>query len=351
MSAICIVGVSGYSGSGKTTLIERVLPELKKQGFSTGVIKHIHHNLTVDIEGKDTERFFRAGADHVFAHDAEQSFLRSRYLNEGIHQIIARLPSGLDLILVEGHKDLPLPGIWLEAGLRRNKPAAAAGEKEVIFRDDPDYIGQVLSVIHRRLVKFHSDRIIRAGLLVGGKSVRMGRPKSLLETEGITLAERSFRILSGISRETLLLGSGDIPESLNTAGRLPDVAGLTGPLAGMLSAFRWAPESAWVISSVDMPLMHRNAWKWLLEQRKPGIWAVLPKIRGSKGVETTGAVYEPMIAGYLESMAEKASMKLQKLALHPKVLTPEIPDDLTEAWKNVNTSWEWEAICRAERSN
>jgi molybdenum cofactor guanylyltransferase len=349
LNSICIVGISGYSGSGKTTLIERLLPELKKQGLGVGVLKHIHHRLLVDIEGKDTDRFFRAGADHVLAHDAEESFHRARYCGEDIQRIISSLPAELDLILVEGFKDLPLPGIWLETEARVNEPAAPTGEKEIIFRNDPDYIEQTLSVIRSRIGKFHSDRLIHAGLLVGGKSVRMGKPKSLLKRGGVTLAERSFTILSGLPCKTLLLGSGEIPEALKPADRLPDVSGLNGPLSGMLSAFRWAPESAWLISSVDMPLMHKEAWNWLLGQRRPGIWAVIPKIRGSRGIETTGALYEPMIFGFLERMAGEGNLKLQELALHPRVSSPEIPETLSEAWRNVNTAEEWSAV-RGERS-
>ena len=63
----CIIGISGCSGSGKTTLIRKILPELKKQGLSTGVLKHIHHKLNIDVRGKDTDHFYRAGADFVFA--------------------------------------------------------------------------------------------------------------------------------------------------------------------------------------------------------------------------------------------------------------------------------------------
>jgi molybdopterin-guanine dinucleotide biosynthesis protein A len=112
----------------------------------------------------------------------------------------------------------------------------------------------------------------------------------------------------------------------------------------MLSAFRWAPESSWIISSVDMPLMNKEAWEWLLSQRKPGVWAVLPKIRGSRGLEATGAVYEPMIFKHVESLAARGKASLQEIAKHGKVITPVIPKSLSCAWTNVNTQSEWEKI-------
>ncbi len=345
INSTCVIGIAGHSGAGKTTLIEKILSELKKQDFRVGVIKHIHHGLAVDVSGKDTDRFFRAGADLVFAHDTRQGFMRLGNQKEELLDAINRFPSELDLILIEGHKDADMPGIWLmEKAPGEKDKRHDYRKKKVIFRDDPAYLDKVLSHIREETDSFHARRVIHAGLLIGGQSVRMGRPKTLLRMREVTLAQRSYEILTEVSQKAMLLGAGELPECLNSAGRLPDIEGPRGPLAGMLSAFRWAPRSAWIISSVDMPLMHKEAWEWLLKQRKPGTWAVLPKIQGSMGVETTGAVYEPMIFDYVETLAIKAGMKLQDIMLHPKVFTPVVPKTLAKAWKNVNTVADWEKL-------
>jgi molybdopterin-guanine dinucleotide biosynthesis protein MobB len=113
MHPVCIVGIAGYSGSGKTTLIRNILPELKKQGLSVGVIKHVHHKLNIDVRGKDTDHFYRAGADFVFAHDAVQGFARYRSGEGTFTDLIKHIPAELDLIIVEGHKDIGMPGLAL----------------------------------------------------------------------------------------------------------------------------------------------------------------------------------------------------------------------------------------------
>jgi molybdopterin-guanine dinucleotide biosynthesis protein MobB len=345
MYSTCIIGIAGYSGSGKTTLIRKILPELRKRGLSVGVLKHIHHKLNIDSRGKDTDHFYRAGADVVFAHDDHQGFARYRSSDRTLNGLIKRFPAALDLIIVEGYKDIDVPGIWLETGTDKKKTGTSGyRNRKTVFRDDPEYHHEVLSYIQTELEHFHAKRPLKAGLLVGGKSLRMGRPKSLLKIGGRTLAARSYNILSFFSERAILLGSGQVPLSLRSSDRLPDVAGIEGPIAGMLSAFRWAPDSAWIISSVDMPLMREEAWAWLLSQRKPGVWAVLPKVEGSRGVETTGALYEPMIFGHIESLAGNGNAKLQDIGAHPKVITPLIPKDLADAWKNVNTPEEWKAI-------
>jgi molybdopterin-guanine dinucleotide biosynthesis protein MobB len=341
MNPFCIVGITGYSGSGKTTLIEKILPILKEQGLAVGIIKHIHHDLTIDTRGKDTDRFYRAGADVVYAHDHKEGFLRCRNNDGGLIDIIEKFSSGLDLIIVEGHKDFILPGIWLQRD--RSEVEEVAG-KTVIFRDDPRYIQKVFDYINEETKRHNDQRVLGAGLLIGGKSERMGRPKALLEIGGKTLAERTYNTLSNVAASTILLGSGPAPKSLAGVDRLPDVTHCSGPLAGMVSAFRWGPERTWIILSVDMPLMHEEALKWLLDQRKPGVWAILPKIEGSRGVETTGALYESMIFDYIDSLAGRGILKLQEIGKHPKVLTPLVPDSLTHAWRNVNTPAEWKEV-------
>jgi molybdopterin-guanine dinucleotide biosynthesis protein A len=95
--------------------------------------------------------------------------------------------------------------------------------------------------------------------------------------------------------------------------------------------------------------MNKTAWEWLLSQSKPGTWAVLQKIRRSKGVETTSAVYEPVIFDFVESLAEKGIMLLQAIARHQKVITPVLPETLAQAWQNVNSVSDWERVLRSDK--
>lgn len=344
MTPAYVLGIGGYSGAGKTTLIEEALVSLKKQGLSVGVVKHTaHHKLSPDFEKKDTARFYRAGADFVFACDDEQAFSRYPRKDADIDHVLDRLPAALDLVLVEGFKAHPgLPRVWL-ATEESVKPPVPEGHNTavVLYRDDPSYVRKLIDYILKELASFHSRRPLRAGVLMGGKSVRMGRSKALLRIGTKSLIERSFSVLSRVSSGTVLLGSGDIPETLASAYRLPDIPGIKGPLAGMLSAFRWDPRSTWIISAVDMPMMSDKAWNWLLKQRKPGVWAVLPRLDAERAVETTGACYEPMIFEYVEELARKGVLKLQAIARHPRVVTPRIPPAIASAWRNVNTGAEW----------
>ena len=60
-----VLGIVGWSGSGKTTLIERLLPALCLSGMRVSTIKHSHHDIVLDAEGKDSARHRLAGAAEV----------------------------------------------------------------------------------------------------------------------------------------------------------------------------------------------------------------------------------------------------------------------------------------------
>jgi molybdopterin-guanine dinucleotide biosynthesis protein MobB len=350
MSA-CVIGVTGYSGSGKTTLIEKALPELKKAGLSVGVIKHTHHHLlNVDAEGKDTDRFYKSGADFVFAHDSEQGFARFPGKGLALRQALSYFPCTLDVILVEGHKGTGIPAVWLQAGVPGASPLVGMGDPEVVIsRDDPECLEKFLGFVRSQVEDFHCRRVVRAGLLVGGRSSRMGTSKALLEIKGVPLVRKLLDTLGEVAETTALLGAADLPHDLKDTERLPDVPHVRGPMAGILSAFRWDPQCAWIISAVDMPLMHRDAWTWLLGQRRPGVWAVMPRLGSRNKAEAAGACYEPMIFEYVESLSGKGIFSLQEIAKHPRVVTPEIPESIARAWRNVNTPEDWKNIAEGKK--
>src|SRR2546426_11060413 len=100
--AIPILCVVGRSNSGKTTLIERLIPELVREGYRVATIKHAGHGFDLDTEGKDSWRHKQAGAHTVIVMskgslalftDVEYEIgvedLRARYVNDDIDLIIA----------------------------------------------------------------------------------------------------------------------------------------------------------------------------------------------------------------------------------------------------------------------
>jgi len=99
--------VFGTKNSGKTTIAEYLVKGLSDRGFTVGTIKHIHHEFTIDTEGKDTYRMRKAGSKLVASFspseiallrapgDVEEEFVKlSRQMAE----------DRFDYLVVEGFK-------------------------------------------------------------------------------------------------------------------------------------------------------------------------------------------------------------------------------------------------------
>jgi molybdopterin-guanine dinucleotide biosynthesis protein A len=176
---------------------------------------------------------------------------------------------------------------------------------------------------------------LHGGILVGGASRRMGTTKALLVLDGVTFFERVARALAPVVERTVVLGRGELPSGAERFVRLDDVA-VPGPLGGLLAAFTFAPEAAWIVAPCDLPLLTVEAFRWLVAQRSPRHWAVLPRL-GDGRVEPLAALYEPGAGEHLQALAASGRFALQPLAELPGVLAPTPPPELAPCWSNVNT--------------
>ena len=164
----------------------------------------------------------------------------------------------------------------------------------------------------------------------------MGRPKQLVVHRGVTLSERAVEAVEGPVEKIVLAGSGPVPGPLESLPRLPDPPGLAGPLAGLLSVMRWAPDATWVVAACDMPKVSSEAVAWLIGQRRPGVWAVMPRLRTGR-IEPLLALYEPQARPLLEAQATRGKWGPRHLAANDRVICPSPPPEIIGAWENVNT--------------
>jgi molybdenum cofactor guanylyltransferase len=177
---------------------------------------------------------------------------------------------------------------------------------------------------------------IWGGLLVGGRSRRMGTAKQNLVRAGSTFAERIVAALTPCTQGVVVLGMGAVPSGLATRTRLADDARASGPLAGLLAALAWRPEVAWLLVGCDQPLISVEAVAWLVAQRSRDHVAVLPRLAGDR-VEPLLAIYEPAALPLLLALAASGRHSLQPLAASASVVSPQPPTHLRECWSNVNT--------------
>jgi molybdopterin-guanine dinucleotide biosynthesis protein A len=175
-------------------------------------------------------------------------------------------------------------------------------------------------------------------VLIGGRSSRMGRPKHLLrDASGVTWLERTLAVLSPQLDGVVVSGTGTLPENLLGTPRLLDAPGLAGPVAGLLSAGRWHPLVSWLLVACDMPLVSREAVRWLLAERRVGRWACLPRLNGRKRGEPLLAWYDFRALPLLEEQVWQGNWRIGGLASHPRVIAPDVPVGLERSWENINT--------------
>ncbi|CAM3769896.1 molybdopterin-guanine dinucleotide biosynthesis protein MobB [Xenorhabdus thuongxuanensis] len=112
-----ILGITAYSGTGKTTLLKQVIPLLRQQYIRVGLIKHTHHNMDVDNPGKDSYELRKAGAAQTLVASQQRWALMTEtpeLPEPDLYYLASRFDANsLDLILVEGFKQEPIPKIAL----------------------------------------------------------------------------------------------------------------------------------------------------------------------------------------------------------------------------------------------
>jgi len=105
--SIPVIGFAAYSGTGKTTLLKQLIKELSNTK-NVGLIKQSHHDIDIDIPGKDSFELRKAGARQTLI----TSPYRSAFIKEHKEKIEPDLVNiinqldieELDIIFIEGFK-------------------------------------------------------------------------------------------------------------------------------------------------------------------------------------------------------------------------------------------------------
>ncbi len=98
---ICIVG---KNKSAKSGLMQELIKEIKSRGLRVGALKyHKHGDFEIDIEGKDTWRYARAGADTVaISSSIKFALIKCVESEMGINEICDKFFSDNDIVLADG---------------------------------------------------------------------------------------------------------------------------------------------------------------------------------------------------------------------------------------------------------
>jgi molybdopterin-guanine dinucleotide biosynthesis protein B len=94
----------GNSKAAKARLMEALIKDLKNCGLSVGALKyHKHGDYQIDIEGKDTWKYARAGADTVaITSSVKFSVVKNKNVPTDIDEICKKYFGDNDIVLADG---------------------------------------------------------------------------------------------------------------------------------------------------------------------------------------------------------------------------------------------------------
>jgi molybdenum cofactor guanylyltransferase len=127
-------------------------------------------------------------------------------------------------------------------------------------------------------------------ILAGGRSMRMGQDKAMLEIDGVTMIDRAIDLVRRTGADPVIVGSFGKSRRQLDVRVIPDDWPGAGPLGGIATALR-DTQAAWnLIIACDMPYLTAE-WLEFLSGRAMGSSgdAVVPM--GEGGAEPMCAMY------------------------------------------------------------
>ncbi|MBV5319511.1 MAG: bifunctional molybdenum cofactor guanylyltransferase MobA/molybdopterin-guanine dinucleotide biosynthesis adaptor protein MobB [Chlorobium phaeobacteroides] len=316
----------GYSGSGKTTLIAAVIRKLSEH-FSVGYYKHGCHRFDIDREGKDSFVIKASGATAVMIADpAKQAVI----IDNGKTRLRERqIFLDLDLLLVEGLKELPLPKIvmidqnrkildLLDNGSVTNVAALVKSDRQtldkqygipVFHRNDTDEISDFIASM---LLQKSMETPLFGLVLAGGQSSRMGSDKALISYHRENQLVRTAQLMEMWCQKVFISCRDDQKEHYRPYGYplITDRYLNIGPLGGLLSAQMEHPRTAWMTVACDLPFLDEQVFRQLSQRRNPFRYATAFMNPSSNSLEPLCSCYEPKSRDRLFSMHAESNNSL-----------------------------------------
>ena len=151
---------------------------------------------------------------------------------------------------------------------------------------------------NERIVQFFKDKmeaatpVVNGLVLAGGRSVRMGHDKGLIEWHGKAQQYYLADILEGICNDVYISCRADQKIAVEYK-KLTDTFINLGPFGAILSAFREKPNDAWMVIACDLPLLDVAALSYLTEHRKISSMATSFESPYNHFPEPLVAIWEP----------------------------------------------------------
>jgi len=180
-----------------------------------------------------------------------------------------------------------------------------------------------------------------AGILIGGRSQRMGEPKALIEYDGVSLIEHTIATIQPAVDYVVLIGSHldyDLPAACHRYSLLPDAVVGIGPLGGLATLLNQCDDDDLALMlACDMPYVSAELVTRLTQaclETDTNYDAVVPTTPNSDAAKRPRhhpccALYRPSCLRAIEQAIEERRYSMMRLLSQLRVT--DLPLDHNES--------------------
>lgn len=177
-------------------------------------------------------------------------------------------------------------------------------------------------------------------VLAGGRSVRMGNDKSVMQWHGTEQRYYMAALLAGVCEDVYISCREEQQHEINGYKTIVDNYEGAGPLIGILSAFGRNPDVAWLVVACDLPLLDAPTLQYLVAHRDASCIATTYRSPHDGLPEPLITIWEPRSLGVLKQhiadgfkcprkalIKNEASVKLLDAPVADALLNANTPED------------------------
>jgi molybdopterin-guanine dinucleotide biosynthesis protein A len=172
-------------------------------------------------------------------------------------------------------------------------------------------------------------------VLAGGKSVRMGEDKGIIDYHGKPQREYEADLLSPFCENVFIsLNQNQTSDGIHNYPTIIDTFTGLGPYGAILSAFREHPNQGWLTVACDLPLLNEESLRLLVGKRNPSKVATCFHNPETRFPEPLITIWEPRAYPVLLEFLSQGYSCPRKVLINTDI--EEIMVDKVDFMENVN---------------
>lgn len=183
---------------------------------------------------------------------------------------------------------------------------------------------------------------LKALVLAGGRSVRMGHDKGKIQYHNTEQRSHMYDMLKALVPETFMSCREDQKEELKDFDQIVDRLTGMGPFGAIVSAFATDPNSSWVVVPCDLPFLESKHIENLIQNRNPHKLATTYHNRETAFPEPLISIWEPRMYQQLLQFLSQGFSCPRKVLINSDV--HQIHAINQDFMKNVNTPEDYKEV-------